>query len=332
VRFEFTGSASEYFRIWIVNVALTVVTLGIYAAWAKVAKRRWFWGHTSLRGRAFDYTADPIAILKGNLIFAAGGVGYFLAARVEPLLALLPAIAVWLVYPWLFQKSMRFNAYNTRHRNIRFDFRGSVGESYTVLLGLALLVPFTLGLIAPYVQYRKKRYQLGNLGYGTAPFRFDGEVGPFYASFFASLAFLVAGLIAGVLVMGVFGRSEEHAALAGVLGFACFYLGGAAAGLYFATRVTNDVFGRTALAHVATFRSSMRVGEVFGIEIVNLLAIVATLGLAIPWAAVRRTRYRWTHLELRSTGDIEAVAADLTPEPGALGDVAADQFDVDIAL
>ena len=27
----FTGSGSEYFRIWIVNIVLTVLTLGIYS-------------------------------------------------------------------------------------------------------------------------------------------------------------------------------------------------------------------------------------------------------------------------------------------------------------
>src|SRR6059058_745587 len=35
---EFTADPKEYFRIWIVNLALTIVTLGIYSAWAKVRK------------------------------------------------------------------------------------------------------------------------------------------------------------------------------------------------------------------------------------------------------------------------------------------------------
>ena len=36
IQFEFTGDAKEFFRIWIVNLALSIVTLGIYSAWAKV--------------------------------------------------------------------------------------------------------------------------------------------------------------------------------------------------------------------------------------------------------------------------------------------------------
>ena len=32
IPFEFTGKVDEYFKIWIVNVALTICTLGIYSA------------------------------------------------------------------------------------------------------------------------------------------------------------------------------------------------------------------------------------------------------------------------------------------------------------
>ena len=32
---EFTGSGGEYFRVWIVNVLLTIVTLSLYTPWAR---------------------------------------------------------------------------------------------------------------------------------------------------------------------------------------------------------------------------------------------------------------------------------------------------------
>jgi hypothetical protein len=44
--FEFRGEAREYFRIWIVNLALGIVTLGVYSAWAKVRSERYFYGNT----------------------------------------------------------------------------------------------------------------------------------------------------------------------------------------------------------------------------------------------------------------------------------------------
>ncbi|MEX1058239.1 MAG: DUF898 family protein, partial [Natronospirillum sp.] len=42
----FNGRGGEYFGIWIVNIALTVLTLGIYSAWAKVRNKRYFYGNT----------------------------------------------------------------------------------------------------------------------------------------------------------------------------------------------------------------------------------------------------------------------------------------------
>ena len=66
--FEFTGTAAEYFKIWIVNIVLSIATLGIYSAWAKVRKERYFYGNTWVNGSSFQYTADPIKILKGRII------------------------------------------------------------------------------------------------------------------------------------------------------------------------------------------------------------------------------------------------------------------------
>ena len=66
--FAFTGSGSEYFRIWIVNLILSVVTLGIYSAWAKVRRLEYFYRHTRVAGASFDYHGRPLAILKGRIV------------------------------------------------------------------------------------------------------------------------------------------------------------------------------------------------------------------------------------------------------------------------
>lgn len=72
VRAKFTGSASEYFGIWIVNVLLTIVTIGIYSAWAKVRRNRYFYGNTVLLGRAFEYHATGKQIFLGRAIVFVG--------------------------------------------------------------------------------------------------------------------------------------------------------------------------------------------------------------------------------------------------------------------
>src|ERR1043166_320431 len=87
-RFEFRGSGGEFFRFWIVNIALSLVTLGIYSAWAKVRTRRYFYGNTFVAGHSFDYHASPVRILIGRIIALVLFGGYQLGTRISPYLAL----------------------------------------------------------------------------------------------------------------------------------------------------------------------------------------------------------------------------------------------------
>lgn len=201
--FEFKGSASEYFRIWIVNVVLTVITLGIYAAWAKVRTRRYFYGNTLLDGKPFDFTGNPVAILKGNLIFGGLFILYTFAGATDPRLAIGIMVLILLLMPWLIQKALRFRAHNTVHRNVRFSFRGQVGEAYSIFLGLIFLIPLTLGFIVPYMQFSQKNYVLDNMSWGNAHANMQGGAGFFYKTFFKILGFLILMLVVLSLLLPV---------------------------------------------------------------------------------------------------------------------------------
>ena len=54
----FHGTGGEFFGIWIINIIFSLLTLGIYTAWAKVRVRRYFAVMTSFRGERFDYHAS----------------------------------------------------------------------------------------------------------------------------------------------------------------------------------------------------------------------------------------------------------------------------------
>src|SRR5687767_6793177 len=82
--FTFSGTGGEYFRIWIVNILLTVLTLGIFSAWAKVRTMQYFYRNTRLAGASFDYHGNPIAILKGRLLAAILFGSYTAAGMVSP--------------------------------------------------------------------------------------------------------------------------------------------------------------------------------------------------------------------------------------------------------
>ena len=94
VRISFEADGAEYFRIWITNIALTVVTLGIYSAWAKVRRQQYFYRTTRLDGSSFDYHGQPLAILKGRLVGFALFSTYSWAGYVSPIFAVFVAVCI----------------------------------------------------------------------------------------------------------------------------------------------------------------------------------------------------------------------------------------------
>jgi uncharacterized membrane protein YjgN (DUF898 family) len=184
--FSFAGAGGEYFRIWIVNLFLSIVTLGIYSAWAKVRRLQYFYRNTRVAGFGFDYHGDPIAILKGRLI-AVGLFGtYYVAGLLSPLFGLVAFGLLALVLPWLISRSLRFRFYNSSYRGIRFHFSGSTRSAYWVFLALPALSVLTLFILLPLAHHRIKRYQHANAAYGRTKFTFAAPVGEFYVAYVAA--------------------------------------------------------------------------------------------------------------------------------------------------
>ena len=141
--FEFSGRGTEFFRIWIVNMFLTLLTLGIYSAWAKVRTQKYFYNHLSLLGGSFDYHASPIQILKGRLVAITALVLFTLANAWSPVTALILVALLYIATPYIMRAGFRFNTRNSSYRNIRFRFDGSLGGAYKVFM-LYPLIPFVL--------------------------------------------------------------------------------------------------------------------------------------------------------------------------------------------
>jgi uncharacterized membrane protein YjgN (DUF898 family) len=97
------------------------------------------------------------------------------------------------------------------------------------------------------------------------------------------------------------------------------------------TRINNYSWNESQLGDVK-FESSLELAPLLGIRITNILAIIFSLGLAIPWARVRHARYVLEHLALTTRGDLDNFTADVAVPEGALGEAAADFFDIDIGL
>ena len=142
--FQFEGSAAEYFKIWIVNVLLTIVTLGIYSAWAKVRTESYFYGNTIVNGSSFRYTGDPLKILKGRIISVIVFALFWGLFNYYPALIIWTLAAACLLFPFVVVASTSFRLRNSMYRNIRFRFDSAYLEAYkTLLIPLGLMVAAT---------------------------------------------------------------------------------------------------------------------------------------------------------------------------------------------
>src|ERR1700690_1154059 len=191
-KIRFTGEGAEYFRIWIVNLLLTIVTVGIYSAWAKVRRLQYFYRHTELAGSSFDFHGSPIRILTGRLIALALLIGYRFSASLHSRLTILVVLAIALALPWLLRNSLRFRLYNSSWRGVRFHFRGSVAGSYRVFLLNGFLMLITLYVMAPFMHQRLKAYQHDNSWFARTRFSFHASVSQFYLIYLLLLAAIVA--------------------------------------------------------------------------------------------------------------------------------------------
>jgi uncharacterized membrane protein YjgN (DUF898 family) len=349
--FTFTGRASEYFGIWIVNILLKIVTCGIYSAWAKVRKRRYFYGNTLLDDSPFSYLADPVVLFRGWLIGAGLFIIYMVGTSVNPALSFIFVLIVFAITPWLIVRSHMFNQRNSEHRGIRFSFRANYREAYLVFAGLPFLIPFTLGLILPYMIYRQKRFFVENSSYGQTTCTFSATAEDYYRTFIKGLGVFI--LILGIFGVGLFALSAAFLGAKGILSLSPAGVGPATLQksatiavvallfLAFPLYLTFAVYLETALANLtwngtgigeSRFRSTLKPTSILWIRGSNGIAIFCSLGMLIPWASVRMTRYRIGQLALEATGDLHRFAAAPQEEVGPAGEEIGDIFGIDVAL
>jgi len=118
----------------LVNIILSVITLGIYSAWATVRRKQYFYGNTKLLGSSFEYLASPVKILKGRIIVAGFFILYSAISTIAPIISGIMSLVFILILPWLIVRSLVFNARNSAFRNIRFGFKGSIMEAVKVYI------------------------------------------------------------------------------------------------------------------------------------------------------------------------------------------------------
>ncbi len=319
VPIEFLGSGLEYFRIWIVNMQLAFLTLGIYSAWSKVRNRRYFYSNLRVDGHAFEYLADPITILKSRIVAFAALFIYVLAENLFPLAGVFLLACLLIILPWLLCRSLSFNHRMTSYRNVQFRFHGRYREAFMISYVWPLLAIVTLGAMAPYSLRQTSRFVVNNSAYGTERLQFGASYRDYAPAFFVPYGIFVVAALFLLAPLGG-GLLLRLAAFMGLLFFAS---------AVFNALTTNVYYNAIGLRN-HQFHAHLKVGGLALVYFTNYLLIILTLGLYSAAAKVRLTRYIAGHIDLMADGEMDDFTAAKREDVSALGDEMGQAFDFDI--
>jgi len=348
--FEFKGNASEYFRIWIVNIALSILTLGIYSAWAKVRSNRYMYANTYLNGSNFEYNADPVRILIGRIIVVSLYALFVLFSQYLFMFEIAGGIAILalIAMPWLVRQAVGFKLRNTSYRNVPFRYEGKVSSFYGFFILHFFLNLITLMLIFPYSYVKFKMLILDNAHYGDGDFIFFGKTGEAYAIYikifvwssllifavFMFFSFIGAGLgiIFGDMLSAFDPKiSTKIIPILVTIGVLLIYVP-----FIFWNKGFNDGYFSNFVRKNTALNNSPLKGEIkpFKLGIIsatNALAIFFSLGLLYPWAKIRYLKYKLEHTAF-ACENYDQFESHGYVTGSTVGEEMIDFFDIDIGL
>ena len=353
---EFKGQTGEYFGIWIVNVLLSIITLGIYGAWAKVRDKKYMYNSTIIDGHSFDYHATGKQIFIGRVIVAVVLLGLGILNAYNPILYLVGLLILLIILPFIVIRALRFNARVSSYRNVRFDFVGEIGEAFVTYFLLPIGNIFTLYMCSPFVTRASHRFTTNNARYGDRPMTFEAEVGKYYTPFMIALALSIAGFVALLVLLGgamagmsdvlvEIGKSTENgiepdpAQLGGLMAvlmgfYLAMFLVIVPATLFYRAWVRNIHLNHTVIDDVHHFHSTVHPGRFIWIIVSNTIVSLLTLGLMIPWGRIRLARYMASVTAIESEASLDGYTSDVQETAGVLSAEYMDieGFDIDIGI
>ncbi|NBD19721.1 DUF898 family protein [Aquabacterium fontiphilum] len=369
---QFTGSGSEYFRIWIVNLLLMLVTLGLYYPWAKVRKLRYFYGHTEVAGHPLDFHGNPKQMLRGFLLMAALLFVYGLAGNVSDLAGGIAGLILAAVWPALLRASLQFRLAQTSWRGLRFAFRGSLRDAYLVFAGpmaaiaaagiilavalsglgenqrpggpqaLALLLFVLVAVgVGPYLLWRLKAYQHNHYALGPWQTTFRATCGDVAKVFLSTAAVGFGSVVAFGAVVGLLAALIGGGGMAGMMAGLMMITPVVIIGMlimqalyaaYFTAKMQNLVWTSTGNRQIR-FKSHVPVWGLTKLMMKNTVLTGLTLGLYWPFAAVAMARLKLESVSVHTRQHPDdLVVAAQARYQDAAGDMAADLLGIDVGL
>lgn len=309
----FRGSGSTLLGMQIVNVCLTLITLGVYHFWGKAKIRRYLFSHTAFGSDRFSYhgTGKELyqGFLKAMLVF---GLPYFslgaahsfldLPRWVDLLSQALAGLILFLYVPIAMVSARRYRCAHTSWRGIRFSFRGCTADFLKLYVFGWAFTFLTLGTYYPYFQTQRQAFLHAQTYFGNQRFGFTGHGSGIMLPFVVTLVstYVVLGLCGLALAFQLTNAGLTLLLIPFVLGPLWIWLLGQKQKYFW----DHTTFGE------ARFSSNITWQKLFTLYLGNIGLLLMTMGWAWPWVTVRNARFFIGTLSFQGPVDLDRVLQD----------------------
>lgn len=198
---SYSGDGTEMAMLMLKNLFLTIITLGIYRAWAKTYVRRYVWGHVTFEGDRASYVGTGEELFWGWVklfgILAGLILGVRLLALVVPFLAILIPIAYFFIFGLAIYSGLRYRLSRTLWRQIRFGAdrdKESTKEFLRIYLVGSFLSFITFGIYYPFFKHYEREFLTKKSRFGTAYFSYDAVASEYAGTYFYNLMLCIVTL------------------------------------------------------------------------------------------------------------------------------------------
>jgi uncharacterized membrane protein YjgN (DUF898 family) len=170
-------SLRELYALWLVNLLLNIITLGIYSFWGKTRLRHYLVQSCYMNNDRFEYRGQGGELFRGFLkalpILIALNVPFIIwNPETYPEVNLLIFVFFPLFYMALYS-AQRYRLSRTHWRGIRGRLMGSAVKYGFIKSGWVLLNIITLGIMSPITTMQAQAYMMRNMRFGNAPVSFE---------------------------------------------------------------------------------------------------------------------------------------------------------------
>jgi uncharacterized membrane protein YjgN (DUF898 family) len=279
----FCGSGMRLFALQIVNILLTVFSLGLYYPWARAAYLRYTFQETDFAGSRFSFNGTGWELFKGLalglLILAIIESGFLYIASYSILLSSFLSFMFFMLFvPFVIHTSMRYKTSRVSWRGIHFGYRGELKTLMNISVKGALLTVLTLGIYSAWYAMEVRNYVLSHVRFGSVQINYHGK----------GFDYFLINLKGILLTIFTFG----------------FYW------FWWNRNLFNYYINNISLIQrEKTIKlKSTAMGSGFSwLQITNLIVIIFTFGIATPLTTVRTLKYIFKHVELIGELEIENI-------------------------